>query len=716
MNRAGGEIFSWWAAATVLLGAFLLFLVQPIISKIILPWFGGGPSVWTSCMLFFQVMLVAGYVYAHLLTRQLVLRRQIIVHVFVCVVALLTLPIMPIINWEPDDAANPTTRILLLLLVCVGLPYAVLAANGPLVQAWFALRHAGRSPYRLYALSNVGSLGALVCFPLVVEPLLSSPRQAGLWSWGFGLFALLMAVLLGFLYRYGSAAGPLPENVLGDVPSAPAVTGRDRLLWFLLPAVASVMLLAVTNHLCQDVAVIPFLWVAPLILYLLSFIICFDRELWYRRIVTAGALVVLLLLTSLLYRGSIVYKLFEEVGLSVGLGAYTGNIVVISTLYLVLLFVICMMCHGELVRSKPPPKQLTSFYLLISIGGAIGGLFVSLLCPLLFPGFWELNMLMIVGYFAAGGILVKAILKYKRPIKVVMTLALVVGAAIVVDAQWGWMRPNAIVRQRNFYGVLRIVEAYADKDELHHFRLVHGGTLHGLQFQMPDKKKLPTTYYSPDSGIGIALRYQQGCEKGLKIGTIGLGVGTMASYGREGDVFHFYEIDPNVISVAREHFSFLNDSPSEISVFEGDARLTLESRLPQRYDLLAVDAFSSGAIPVHLLTNEAFALYLRHLKPAGVMAVHVSNRHLDLVPVVARLAHYNGCRGMLIRTGLHPEKRFVPSFWILITRDSPSGVEPIVYEAAKLLPEDDWKMLGEEDRQGGNLWTDSYSNLLEVLR
>ncbi|MFP6752581.1 MAG: fused MFS/spermidine synthase [Pirellulaceae bacterium] len=717
-----GPEFAWLAAITVLVGAFLLFQVQPVISKIILPGFGGGPSVWTTCLLFFQILLVGGYAYAHLLSRHVPIGRQAWVHGILVLLSLLTLPILPGEAWKPADVEYPMLRILLLLFVSVGVPYLLLSATGPLVQAWFARRYPDRSPYRLYALSNVGSLGALLTYPFLVEPAMTSSQQA--WSWSilfvvYASLAILLAVLFArFLKTASAKTATVGKTTASEragkrtgVPSA-SVSGEvsrwQRISWLLLPALATWMLMAVTNYLCQDVAVIPFFWIIPLSLYLLTFIICFDRPGWYRSRLFMNLSILAALAVSILYMGEVVDGIFKLLGSEKKFSLLAQNLTVNTLVHLALLLVVCMFCHGELVKRKPPSSQLTSFYLFVSVGGALGGVIVSILCPLLFPDYWELNIGILIVFLLAAAMVIRDVLGRPSLMQACVTVTLGMVLGFVGNAQWTVIdQRDAILVTRNFYGVLAVRETDTNKPELHQRRLVNGKTLHGLQQMAPGRRREPTSYYGRQSGVGIAIeRYRRG--RPLRIGAIGLGVGTIACYGKEGDEIDFFEINPDVIRLARSHFSFLEDCPVRPTIIQGDARLSLEKMgRPREYDIMVLDAFSSDAIPVHLLTAEAVGLYGRHLKPGGVIAIHVSNRHLRLVPVVTTLARHGGFQYAKINSSGNGDW-LDDAVWILLTKSENFLKDPQVLLATS-------EPTGPDARKV-HLWTDKYTNLLEILR
>lgn len=800
-------------ALTIFLGAFLLFLVQPLIGKFILPWFGGSPGVWTTCLLFFQSLLLAGYAYAHFTSTRLRPRAQAVVHLVLLALALAWLPIAPDAEWKPGAGDEPTLRILLLLTATLGLPYVLLSATGPLVQRWFHLTRPGESPYRLYALSNAGSLLALLAFPFVLEPLVARTTQAWAWSGGLVLFAVLCGASAWRIARLNppppeeSAPAPTPATAeAADTPttaapaSAPAAAAAlvtpataeiaaepapapavespaaapddakpdwsRRFFWLALPAVASVLLVATTSKLSTDVAVIPFLWVLPLALYLLSFIVSFDHPRWYRREVFAGLFAAACVLVGyLLSTGSHAAILGQVAG------------------YGAALFVACMICHGEAYRLRPAPRHLTSFYLHLSAGGALGGLFVAVAAPVLFSDYHELHL----GYWLLAYLFASlALLQRDRSV----TAGVAVGAAVAAlvlpalhlgpltgdgglarlklyatsartfyTEYWMWTaaaavlaagslpglrragrgwtprfalfplgltallgavfffqatagRDNLVESSRNFYGTLK-VRSYGDPGTIsHNLVLSHGVTTHGLQFTRPPYETWTTTYYGSESGIGLALDLAEPTTGGRHFGLVGLGVGTLAAYGMPGDKLRIYEINPTVLTLARERFSFLRSTAADLKIVMGDARLSMEDELrhdsPQGFDVLALDAFSSDAIPVHLLTVEAFELYLRHMKPDGVIAVHISNRYLDLRPVVEALAKHFGLHYATVSHDPKEDEWWLyRTTWVLLSRDAARIDAPAIRDVADF-PSDDTAELV--------LWTDDHASLLPTLK
>lgn len=754
-------------AVTIFLSAFLLFEVQPIVGKIILPWFGGSAAVWTTCILFFQLLLLAGYLYADL-TSRLAPRLQGLLHAVLLLLALLTLPLSPSASLAQANDTAPELRIALVLGMSVGLPYFLLSTTGPLLQAWYAREQKEALPYRLYALSNFGSMLALLTYPFLVEPNFLLGVQTHAWSWGFGVFAVLCAALsLGNLRHT-----VIEATVQTDEPvTAPSL--RLSLLWAALAACPSVLLLAVTSHLTQNIAPIPFLWVLPLALYLLSFILCFEGRGWYMR----GPYVLLLAICIAL------------VCVAVLEGPSHPEIWRLISLYAATLFFACMVCHGELAALKPHPRFLTRFYLMLSVGGALGGIFVALIAPHLFRDNYELPLgivfvvimiilvlvrdpeslmyrndakklpPLIVATLAAAGIFLwlshaEWLLSRLHPLfeqllpdsfvtsaKGGLPLALAIGIVVATVLGALYLRfltrsrvslsgkliavamislfvvtvslgdgyaesaSEARVMLRNFYGWLKVEDSGSGSSAER--MLTHGTITHGMQYLTPDRKRWPTTYYGRNSGAGLAVT-ELGLSGPVKVGVVGLGTGTFAAYARKGDSFRFYDINPQVLVLATTEFSYLQDAGADgatVEVALGDARLSMAAEPPQKFDLLVLDAFSSDAIPVHLLTREAFALYFRHLSPRGVLAVHISNRYLDLKPVVKEAAQYLGKEARLVDSEEIDYIGVYSSDWILVAQD------PKIFEAESL------KLAAEQfDTKPIRMWTDDFSDLYQILK
>ncbi|MGH9703809.1 MAG: spermidine synthase, partial [Candidatus Acidiferrales bacterium] len=662
----------------------------------ILPWFGAVAAVWAVCLLFFQAALLLGYLYAHLLARYFTPRAQGWIHAALVAASLFFLPILPNDLWKPVGTEDPAWRILALLGATVGLPYFLLSSTTPLLQSWFARDEPGLRPYRFYALSNAGSMLALLSFPTLVEPNFSSVRQAFGWSFAYAVVAVLCAAI-GF--RANGKVATLPANLEVPLPD-----WKTQSLWIALAACGSALLLSITNHISQNIAAVPFLWIIPLCLYLLSFILCFEGPRWYRR-----DLFIWLLCLAL-------------AGMAYALGMPASDLR-LSLLILIFcsgLFICCMFCHGELARLKPPSAHSTRFYLFGSIGGAAGAVFVALLAPRVFSGFYELEISM-----ALCGILL-LLVRVRDPgntffstgsepgILVIIALLVTLLASLgrIVRQQGA----RARLMERNFYGVLRVMDEIAPYGlapngipytwwERRYIRLMNGAINHGMQFLAEERRKEPTSYYSPVSGIGVALT-AAGRRSELRVGIIGLGAGTLAAYGRPGDQYTFYEINPLDVRIAQQDFSFLADSKAKIQIVLGDGRLALEREAPQQFDVIVVDAFSGDSIPVHLLTREAFELYFHHLKPDGVLAIHVSNLYLNLQPVVLGAAASLRKEAVSVKNQDDLSRGILASNWILVGSREGFVAQNEIERAGTIL----------SNSSGGQLWTDDYSSLFRVLK
>jgi SAM-dependent methyltransferase len=668
-------------AATVFLSAFLLFLVQPLLAKQILPWFGGTAVVWTLCMVFFQLVLLLGYAYAHWLASRVAARRQAWLHLALLAASLAFLPVMPDAAWKPEGGANPVPRIIALLFATVGLPYFLLASTSPLAQAWFARDFPGSSPYRLFALSNLASMLALLGYPFVLEPWLTNPQQSYAWSAAYALFVAACGAL-----AWRSRALP-PMSVEGGQLAAtaeePAPLASAMLLWLVLATMGSATLLAVSNHLTQNISAIPLLWVVPLAVYLLTFILCFEGRAWYRPdIYVASLAFALCVMAWFLADKNLQFELLWHI-----------------VVFTIGLFFVCMFCHGELARRRPGARHLTTFYLVVSLGGVLGGVLVGIVAPVTLPGYLELEIsLAIVAAIAVA-------INLRRPWPVIALLVLVVaGTSYALAWRVRTFTEDTVDIERNYYGVLRVKEnqTRADDPDTRYRSLVHGAILHGEQWLSEKYRRSATTYYKTTSGIGRTLIAFEG--KPIRVGVIGLGAGSLAVYGDADDVYRFYDINPAVVGIAKTWFTYLKDTPAKVQIVLGDARLSLEREAPQNYDVLAIDAFSGDSIPVHLITVEAVGQYLRHLKPGGVIAYHVSNRFLDLKPVVLAIAERHGLEYAYVHESA--EDGGTTSDWVLLTRDKRFILRPdIVEHTEPVAPRPDWRV-----------WTDDYSNLVQVFR
>jgi len=747
-------------ALTIFSGAFLLFEVEPLMGKYILPWFGGSPGVWTTCLLFFQCALLLGYAYAHLGSRYLKPKVQAYAHWILLLIALYFLPITPSQAWKPTGAENPILRILELLTLNLGLPYILLSATGPLVQRWVSLAYPERSIYRLYALSNVGSLLALVSYPFLFEWLFSRNTQAYLWGKGLICFAICVWMCV---YKLTKSATLKQETKRPKSEETETISLAHKIVWVCFPALASILLLATTNKLCQDLAVIPFLWVLPLAIYLLSFILAFDHAWWYNRVIYIA-----LLMVSLATVVALTF-LDEEAPIFMQVIGYSGA-----------LFVACMFCHAELYQRRPSANKLTSYYLLISCGGALGGFLVAVVAPLVFKsylelqlGYWLVSLAVcyvvieandkrsswssalgsITGFLLAISLMTLADHNgfwitdlFHGYLSFIKVNALSVGIVVFVflgcfiDFKTGWTKKwsprlalyplflasflgslfwtqlktahvGLIDSSRNFFGVLSVFE-YKSEETADVYRVLqHGRIIHGIQFVEKSKALRQTTYYAQGSGIGLAINSLPK-DKPRTLGLVGMGTGTLASYGRKGDLVKIYEINPQVLQIAQKDFTYLSQSAAHVDVIMGDARLSMENELKQnmspRFDLLALDAFNSDAIPVHLLTAEAFETYLKLLKPDGLIAVHISNRYFDLQPVVENLAKHFGLGCVMISDDN------VPDWWIYETSWMIVGPKALLEHTPNLVARADQPETAKANAL--KLWTDDYTSLFKILK
>lgn len=667
-------------AAPAFLGAALLFVVQPMLAKWILPAVGGSPSTWTACALFFQTLLLAGYAYAHWISGRLSLRRQVATHGGLLAAAVLVLVLVPGSRSPELSSGTPALAIPWLLLKRVGLPYLMLASSAPLLQHW-ALRGLGREAAWLYALSNAGSLGGLLAHPFLLEPALSLGAELSAWRLAFGAFGASMAVALIWLWRRDPA---LPGDARAR--AAPRPPPALWLRWLGWACVPSVMLLAITQHITLDIAPMPLLWLLPLSLYLLSFVIAFGvwRSAWRGPVLAAWIVGAVALGIDALGQASVPPR-----------ARLAGA--------LLALFAACLLCHAELARTRPDPRRLTGFYLVVTAGGALGGALVSLAAPWLFADYYELEV---------GAILVFVVLCFAlgspghAPWRRLERLGLFLGAGLAVpilaSAVLARARPEGrqgrvLERSRSFLGPLRVVDLPRGRV------LTHGHIQHGLQLADPALRRVPTLYFG--AGTGVARVLEAGAAgRARRIGVIGLGAGTLASYAHLGDELRFYELDPRVAAIARRDFSFLADSAARVTTVLGDARISLDGEAPQAFDVLVLDAFSSDSVPVHLLTREAFAVYARHLSPDAVLAAHISNRFLALDRVVRASARANGFACVVVETATDSTRHVSHATWALVARDA-----TLLESLASGLPVQ--TASGREV-----LWTDARASLFSILR
>jgi spermidine synthase len=683
--------FYVWYAWTMFLSSFLLFQVQPLMGKYILPWFGGSPTVWTVCLLFFQGMLLIGYTYAHLITQYLRPKAQVITHLLLMLAAAISLPLSPSLFRDATNNSMPVLNILYILGGSLGITYLFISSNSPLLQKWISSgKTASTKPYRLYTLSNAGSLLALVSYPFLFEPYLSRAVQVKLWSVGMVILLVSLAICQIPVWRFENN---MQKQLPVETKQSPG-SSMNTFFWFCLSACASAILLSVTNKICFDIAAVPFLWVLPLCLYLITFMICFNEFPVYSRHWYGGAYFTMLIaVCGVLY-----------------LKAYLGLYWQLSV-YLSALFFGCMICNGELVKLKPPATELTWFYLIISLGGVSGSIAVAVLAPLIFSDFYEFQISLMT-----AGLLMFIIIWYQsnkqfrsgilRKWAYLVSIWLVAGLALIVEAVHS--RQDVINIHRNFFGTLKVSELYSTNPQRHQYLLNNGDVIHGFQLLRKDLMKLPTSYYGENSGGGLAMRYLTG-EKGRKIGIIGLGTGTLAVYGKKDDVIRFYEINPAIIRIAKEQFTFLSETEARIEILEGDARLLLEREKTQHYDLLIVDAFSNDSIPVHLLTIEAIKLYFKHLNPNGILSIHLSNRYLDLRPVIRTAAEELKVEWGLIEDTSPTSEYFrtLPSIWMLMSRNDQFFKLPSIKKTVNR------KNIAVSRVR---LWTDDYTALFPLIK
>jgi hypothetical protein len=748
--------------------------MQPMVGKMILPLLGGTPAVWSTCMVFFQAALLGGYAYAHASTAWLRVSRQLILHMAVLALPLAVLPLAVNPAFLRGGETNPVLDVLTLLSVSVGLPFLVVSATAPLLQKWFT--HTGhpaaRDPYFLYAASNLGSMLALLGYPTLVEPRLHL-RGAGwlsqtqLWSLGYLVLAVLTALCALTLWRRASDPATAPEEATPDAATEDGLGWARRLRWVVLAFVPSSLLLGVTTYITTDLAAVPLLWVLPLAIYLLSFILAFGRwPVLLHRVVVAAALPIVLPVIFLM------------------VSSFTEPIWVTVLWHLLLLLVLALACHGTLALDRPAPGHLTEFYLLISVGGVLGGLFNALVAPLVFSSLIEYPLVIVLACMllsgrgaepgGAGPAAVRAaalvlvvgalalilysesatlrldfsflarvlngsseqVTKWLDPLELTLNKLLIYGpplvvafflrrrplalgaalAAVLVVAGFVDARNSDQIRQsRSFFGVLRILR---DRDEKGYTELHHGTTLHGRQSLEPARRAEPISYYHLRGPIGQLFTELDRRGSARRMAVIGLGTGTLAAYARAGDALTFYEIDRLVREIAFDpaYFTYAvdaRDRGATLRVELGDARICLDAvrreRSQERYDVILVDAFTSDAIPVHLLTREAIRLYLEMLAPRGILALHISNRYLRLEPVVANLAEDAGLGGRLIQDGDTGEiKGATEATWVLLAR-TPEDFGGLATDAR-------WTAVKLETEPRVGTWTDDFHNLLSVFK
>lgn len=701
-------------AATIFTSAFLLFQVQPLVGKQILPWFGGSPAVWTTAMLFFQTMLCGGYVYAYGLSRLSRHTVQARIHLVLLVLAaLMATQVLPDQAMKPADSDAPVLQVLWILLRSVGLPYFCLATTGPLLQHWFTRTPHIGSVFRLYALSNVGSFLALLSFPYVFEPWLDLGQMAQLWTVGFWLFAVLCApIALGWRQQETSTARIHADDQATDQ----TISVRQRLSWVVLPALASLMFIAVTDQVSHDVAPEPRVWIMTLGLYLLTFVLTFDNPRWYRPKATAFTAIVAILITT------------GRSDWSSWLGdAWDYGVTELRWMHYALLLTVCMLCHGELYRRRPrDSRHLTEFYLCMSLGGAFGGLFVTLVATPFFNDYYEWPIGLVLAVLLAWFVLGDGPFIRQTSRRAITAL----GAALTIGGVLYFADPfelrghdstdyqrKVLDQARNFYGVVAVAESrYRDHPEQDHRSFYSGQTTHGHQFLARDRKREASTYYAPESGVGETLLYLMKTYPSLDVAVVGLGAGTLANYARVTDTYDFYEINPEAVRIANTWFDNLAQCKARQQRFLiGDARLKIEQQPPsRRYDIIILDAFTGHSVPIHLLTREAFAMYARHLKPKGFISVHITNSYLNFYPVVKAQALQ---LGFGYRSKFQPsdkERNVLRNQHFVMTRDESYLQQyPSVH---RYWTNSDGQVIRTEspDWTGVRLWTDQFSTIQAI--
>jgi hypothetical protein len=657
---------------TIFLSAFLLFAMEPMAAKQLLPTLGGSSAVWTTCLVFFSVALLLGYLYAHWIASMFTPTQQAVMHILLLTLAIAVLGV----HVKPDAAAvayHPALTVFRVLVMVTGLPYLALAATTPLLTAWYADNFEGRSPYRLFALSNAASLLALACYPLAIEPHMSMNQQTGWWSAAFVLFA----VLCGAIAWQGRRRTAFPR------PAAEAKTAGAA-FWFLLAMGGGMLLTSVTSHMSENIAAIPLLWIPPLALYLLTFILAFQGA--WTPLRHSMLRLVLVALASLTY-------VLRDIRTQ-------WPIMISVPLFLAGLFVICFFLHGELYARRPGAAGLTRFYLVASAGGAAGTLLVGVVAPLVLRANYDLACTLVFVALIA----LAATWHDGWGMRMIWAVG-VVAAVMVLAAQIRQYDDDAVALMRSFYGTLRVRESHVPPQSDTDRQLLNGTIEHGAEWFAPQFRGQPLTYYATDSGLGLAMRLCCG-SSAKRVAVIGLGTGTVAAYGNAGDLVRFYEINPLVERLARHWFTFLHDSPAQTEVVLGDARLSLAAEGAQRFNVIAVDAFSGDAIPVHLLTREALALYRRHLQPDGIIAFHVSNQYIDLEPEVAAIASDAGLEAVSVHSHGDQQNGLYYADWILVTANQGFLRQPEIVNNG----------FPTALRTGVKLWTDNYSSVFPLLK
>ncbi len=673
--------------AAIGLGAFLMFLIQPLVGKIVTPQYGGVSQVWSVCLMFFQMVLLLGYAFTFWVSH-LSLKKQAIIYIGTLLMSALLIQTQLGSAWEPPSDGDPVFHLLKNLFLHVALPCAVLSTTSTMLQNWYGITRKS-SPYHMYSISNFGSMLALLSYPILIEPVMTVGHTIQGLIWGYWVLSVLIIFCSIRVFCSKQANEPYEQ-----VPSPPP--SKDMFWWLSLSACGTILLISVTHHLSTDVAPVPMLWLPPLVVYLLTFILTFSHEkVYYRQFYIYASQIAILLIP-------IITKL--KLALPVVIG-----------LQLLFLFFLCMVCHGEIYRRKPQTKYLPGFYLTIAAGGALGGVIVNLIAPQIFDSYTEFPLILLgIGIVTLYFIVTDRLLLFKIPIINNSYLALISAAVLFIYYMFFAVpKANMMLAERNFYGATA-VEFIEDFNSL---MLTHGQTYHGGMLRNKDTQEYqttPTLYYAETSGVGIVHGFmrERRQEQPLKVGIIGLGVGTVATYGQPGDEITFFEIDPKIKDIAYQHFYFLQKTSAKVEILLGDGRLSLAKLAPQQYDILIIDAFNSDAVPVHLLTREAFGIYLSHLKPDGVLMLHITNKYLKLHNVVSNLALDAGYQGVSI-SDKKPLPHGAPSVYGVIFKDpwllshlEQSGFKER-YPGASVQPMTSHPNVG--------VWTDNYSNLFSIM-
>lgn len=670
---------------TIGLSAFLIFNLQPMISKIILPFFGGSSYIWITCLIFFQSILLAGYATSHFIAKNMNLAKQVVFYALLIVLSLLLIPIQ--IRFIHTDS-SPVAAILVLLFASVGLPYFLLSTTSPTVQHWIVAdkKDRARNPYVQYAVSNTGSLAGLLSYPFIVEPLYSNSRQTSIWSWGFILYIVLLSLCL---VKYVAAVRNRKNTIAWSNPGPShdlfieKIAAQTKIKWLYQALIPCASLVVFTNYMTVDIANFPLLWVLPLCVYLISFIICFLWPAVSRPSPTRSVSVLVpVVVMSFILFGNLNAGLIWKILVS-----------------LVSLFAICMFFHGNLEQSKPEPKNLTSFYLYLSMGGCLGGILAGIAAPMMFSSIVEFHMVIIASFFF---MLSPYVAKTRKKIRIVFQTATWLLVAATYLGQEVFLPPTLVLQARSFYGTYYVDDfPTIPGKQVAHRLLKMGTTNHGGQARDLENKLYPIAYYHEYTGVGKSLLKIPNLKN---IGMVGLGTGVLALYGKKGQHFDFFEIDPIVVDIAKQHFDNLKASAADIRYFVGDARITLRKMPKNHYDMLVMDAFSSGAIPTHLLTLEAMQELLETIKLDGVILYHISSRYLNLLPVLECNARK---LGLFIKINENPPIEStlkLSAKWVVLTK-SKRKLNMLV------LDDPTWKTPPGDEI----CWTDESSNIWSVI-